>query len=282
MLGTEIISQLRADGIRVLSIGRAQDNDIVLDLDEPLGALPPDGPVVDVVFHCAAAFADDSPAGLWRNCMTNILGNLNVLALMLHLQCRACVYAGSLSSSPGIEDRALTSYGLSKSLGEQILSWGLLEQGAGLFCSLRFPQLYDVQGRCCQHQAWFGRIIAYASRGLDLNMPAPEGQRNFMHVHDAARLMVQAARDQLTGLWEASHPESLDYLRIANLAYETFGLGGQAKIDPTKPPFRRLSYPSGATLFDRLGASPGITMAQGIRMIREAGSASAFGPMDVL
>lgn len=282
MLGIEISGQLQADGVRVFSVGRGSGNNVAVDLDRPLGDLPQGLPSVDVVFHCAAAFADESAAGLWANCMTNTMGSLNALALMRHMQCRVCVYAGSIFSNLGVETTARTGYGLSKSLGEQILAWGLIEGDAGgVFCSIRLPQLYDVDGRCCQHQAWFGRIVAYASRGLDLNMPASGGQRNFVHVHDAARLMIQAARNKLTGAWEASHPQSLDYLQIAELAYEAFGLGGQARVAPAKMPFRPLSYPSGEALFNRLGISPAITMAEGLRMIREAGSARAFGPMDV-
>ncbi|MGB6006474.1 hypothetical protein, partial [Castellaniella sp.] len=142
-------------------------------------------------------------------------------------------------------------------------------------------QLYDVAGRCCRHQPWFGRIVAYASRGMDLNMPASGGPRNFMHVRDAARLLVQAWREGVTGVWDIVHSESQDYLQIARCAYRVFGAGGRVEIAQSKQPFRVLNWPSGEVAFDRLGMWPDIDMEKGLTMIRDAGHAGSFGPMDV-
>lgn len=282
MLGTALVAQLRAAGARVLSIGRSEDCDIALDLDKPSTALPTVVPPVDAIFHCAAAFADDSDEGRVTNGRVNALACFDVLRLMAHLQCSTCIYAGSLFSTVGVEMQGRSSYGLSKSLGEQVLTWGLMErQVGGIFCSLRFPQLYDVEGRCCQHQPWFGRIVAYASRGMDLNMPAPGGARNFLHVHDAARLLIQAWRDNVTDIWDIVHPESRDYLQIAQCAYNVFGSGGRVEIEQTKQPFRALHWPSGEPAFNRLDMWPEIDMEQGLRMIRDAGHAGSFGPVDV-
>src|SRR5690606_36666575 len=128
----------------------------------------------------------------------------------------------------------------------EILDWGLTElRSDGRFCSLRLPQLYDVMGRCCRHQPWLGRIVAYASRGTDLNMPISDGVRNFMHVQDAARLLIQAWQQGTEGVWDVVHPEPLNYLQIAQCAYDVFGAGGRIKIAPDKQPFRALNLPSG-------------------------------------
>lgn len=282
MLGVELSRQLLAAGVQVLRIGRGKGCDIVCDLDAIQTIEVDDVREVDVVFHCAAVFADDSAAGQNANGVTNVLGCFNILTLMRQLQCGTCVYAGSLSSTVGVEMQGRSSYGLSKALGEHVLTWGLMErQIGGAFCSLRFPQLYDVEGRCCQHQPWFGRIVAYASRGLDLNMPAPGGARNFVHVHDAARLLIQAWRENVTGVWDIVHPESRDYLQIAQCAYTVFGSGGRVEIAQTKQPFRALHWPSGEPAFNRLNMWPEIDIEQGLRMIRNAGHAGSFGPVDV-
>jgi nucleoside-diphosphate-sugar epimerase len=282
MLGTELVEQLRAVGVVVLCIGRSADCDITLDLDKTLGALPATAPAVDAIFHCAAAFAGDSDEGRVANGRVNALGCFDVLRLMAHLQCSTCIYAGSLYSTVGVEAQGRSSYGLSKALGEQVLAWGLMErQAGGVFCSLRFPQLYDVEGRCCRHQPWFGRIVAYASRGMDLHMPAPGGARNFLHVRDAARLLMQAWQEGVSGIWDIVHPESLDYWQIAQCAYGVFGSGGHIEIAQTKQPFRALNLPAGDALFDRLGMWPEIGMEQGLKMIRDTDCADAFGPLDV-
>lgn len=282
-LGAELAGQLCEAGVEVLRIGRRQDCDLSLDLDDALAVLPDGLPRVDVVFHCAAAFADDSDGGRWSNGKTNVLGCFNVLRLMQQLQCKACIYAGSLFSTPGVEVRGRSGYGLSKALGEQVLAWGLTESRPdGVFCSLRLPQLYDVMGRCCQHQPWLGRIVAYASRGLDLNMPPSGGPRNFLHMQDAARLLIHAWQEGVNGTWDVVHPESLDYQQIAQCAYDVFGAGGHLRVAEDKQPFRTLNLPSsGGALFDQLRIWPEISMERGLTMIRDAGHAGAFGPMDV-
>ncbi|WP_343835052.1 NAD(P)-dependent oxidoreductase [Castellaniella ginsengisoli] len=282
MLGMELARQLLDAGTQVLRIGRSADCDILYDLDATQVVEVDNVQAVDVIFHCASAFAEDSIAGQKANGMTNVLGCFNVLALMLQLRCGICIYAGSLSSTAGVEAQGRSSYGLSKALGEQVLAWGLMErQVGGVFCSLRFPQLYDVEGRCCRHQPWFGRIVAYASRGMDLHMPAPGGARNFLHVRDAARLLMQAWQEGVSGVWDIVHPESLDYWQIAQCAYGVFGSGGHIEIAQAKQPFRALNLPAGDALFDRLGMWPEISMEQGLKMIRDTGCAGAFGPLDV-
>lgn len=282
MLGAELDRQLRAAGITTIHIGRHESNDVRLDLDAPTTINDRELPAIDVLFHCASAFGDDTPQGQRTNASANVMGCHAVLDLLERMRCTHSVYAGSLSSILGAEATGRSSYGLSKSLGEQILTWGLTERKAnGVFCSLRLPQLFDTAGRCSRHQAWFGRIIAYASRGLDLNMPPPGAPRNFMHIEDAAGLMIAAGRSKLAGVWNASHPESMTYLQIAYLAYRTFANGGQPRIALDKTPFRQISIPDSAALYARLGRHPQIKLARGLEMIRDARTAQAFGPMDV-
>ena len=282
MLGTELVRQLRANQVNVISIGRGGQNDIVHDLAMMSDTSQTDLPEVDALFHCASAFADDSAAGQWTNCQTNTLGCLGVLGLMRRLRCSTCIYAGSISSTPGADEFGRSSYGLSKALGEQILTWGLSEHRRdSTFCSVRLPQLFDTEGRCCLHQQWFGRIVAYASRGLDLNMPPPGGARNFLHVDDAARLMILAQHAGLTGTWNACHPESLTYLQIAQHAYDIFDSRGRITTDASKAPFRSISFPDGTPLLSHLRAPPLINIRNGLKMIQEAGTSQAFGPLDV-
>lgn len=282
MLGRELVRQLLAGGVDILRAGRNANDDILLDLDVPALELSRPIPPIDVMFHCASAFADDSPSGLHVNFRTNTMGCIQVLELMQRLQCDTCIFAGSISSSIGMEECGRTGYGLSKALGEQILAWGLSERTpGGRFCSIRLPQLFDMEGECCRHQPWFGRIVAYTSRGLNLNMPPEGGLRNFLHIQDAARLLIRAVHAGISGTWEACHPDSMTHTEIAKHAYRVFGQGGAILVDENKVPFRHITIPDGSPLFTRLGLQPRVTMARGLEMIRDAGTASAFGPMDV-
>lgn len=280
MLGRAVARQLREQHVTVISIGRASHHDIVLDLVEPPKPELRIDHKADVVFHCAAAFAGDDCGGVRTNLITNTLGCASVLALMVQLECLVCVYAGTVSSIEGADSTSVSSYGLSKAQGEQILQWGTTRKG-GTFCSLRFSQLYDAEGLCCTHQPWFGRIIAYASRGLDLRLPPSLGVRNFVHVDDAARLMIRAWTTGLSGTWPLCHTESMDTEHIAKLAYREFNKGGNIIVDSGKTPFRPFYFPECRPLYDLLQDAPEISMSEGLSMIHRAGHAGHFGPMDV-
>lgn len=279
MLGSQLVKRLHERDIAVVTLGRSDVDDIAFDLTDT--AVPVSGSVrADVVFHCAASFAGDSDDGFRQNFAANAASAFAVAGLVRDLGATALVYAGSSSSDRTLDPGNFTSYGLSKGIAEQVFDWALQRQKAR-FCSLRFSQLFDLEGRCCDHQAWFGRIIAYASRGEDIRMPRSDGVRNFLHVRDAADLMIRAAEIEVAGVLDIAHPESLTIEEIADLAFDIFGRGGRSVIVPEKTPFRPIHFPSGAAAFDQLGLHPAIGMRGGIAMIRDAGTASAFGPMDL-
>lgn len=279
MLGSQLIERLTAKGVATVTVGRSEADDIRFDLCD--GAVPVLPEVsADVVFHCAASFAGDDENGVRQNFAFNATSALAIAALVRDLKATALVYAGSASSDRALDPGNFTSYGLTKGIAEQVFDWAFQRQDIR-FCSLRFAQLFDTQGRCCDHQAWFGRVIAYASRGQDIRMPRSDGVRNFMHVRDAADLMIRAAESKVGGALDVVHPQSLTVEEIADIAYGVFGAGGKSVVVPEKPPFRPIHFPDGTQAFEQLGLRPAIDMREGIRMIRDAGTAKAFGPMDI-
>jgi nucleoside-diphosphate-sugar epimerase len=196
------------------------------------------------------------------------------------LESKALVYAGSIFSIESSQPGSYSSYGLTKALGEQLLEWGV-GRNQGRFCSLRFSQIYDTEGACIRHQPWFGRIIAYAAQGRDINMPPSDGVRNFLHLEDAARFMLAAAECGAEGILDIVYPQSYTYQEIAAIAYSVFGKGGQCLEAGGKTPFRPVNFPDSAQVFDQLGVRPSLSLADGIARIRDRGSAGNFGPLDV-
>lgn len=281
MLGREIARQLAADGVKIVRAGRHLDNDIVVNLGSGVSPEFASTLKADVLIHCASAFGSDSPQGISENLNVNVAGCTQVLEIVQRTGVRKVVYAGSLSSDPLIEPGiSLGAYGFSKAEAERILEWGMTKIG-GDFCSLRLTQLWDTEGACCSHQPWFGRIIAYAARGLALNMPDAEGPRNFMHVSDAARLLIRAAETSFTGIHPVSFPTDTDLLEFAHRANSAFGRGGMIKVDATKKPFRKMQFPKDESVFDALDFRPKISLDDGLTLISQAGTAAAFGPLDV-
>lgn len=279
MLGGELDRQLRKKDCSIISVGRALHNDIAFDLTRTFDTASCKGLRADALIHCASSFEGDDPIGSRVNFCSNALGCLNVLLVMQALSCKSCCYAGTVTSYDDFEPGRMNSYGLSKAQGEQILEWGINKTGLS-FCSLRLTHVYDTAGESCKHQPWFGRIVAYASRGMDLRMQGSAGGRNYLHVTDAAGLMIRALEVELSGCWPLCHTEQLDHAAIAALAYAEFARGGAVLLDKKKVPFRKVKYPSSEALFERLGMAPSINMDQGLAMIHNAGAAPNFGPMD--
>lgn len=278
MLGAKLAALLRARNVEVISIGRSRDDDILAELGLVPAIMPEIDSAADALFHCAASFCGDDPAGHRQNLSVNGGSAGLVSEIAQKLGAKAFVYAGSAFSDKNAQEN-YGSYGFTKHLAEQ--AFIALGPDIGFrFVSLRFSQFYDTEGRCCAHQPWFGRIIAYASRGLDLRMPASLSPRNFMHVEDAAEAMIRAAEEPVHGIIPISHPENLTSDELAALAYDTFAAGGRPIIVPDKAPFRAFRFQDGAESLTALALRPR-SMRAGLEGIRDAGTANAFGPMDV-
>jgi nucleoside-diphosphate-sugar epimerase len=280
MLGRELARQLINDGIEVITAGRRPDSDIRVDLGGEQVPVFSRTYTADVLFHCASAFGGDNPDGLRENFRVNVGGCQQTLEIARETSANKIVYAGSGFSDLMFNSDPMGVYGFSKAEAERIMEWGMTRTG-GTFCSLRLTHLLDTDGLCCAHQPWFGRIVAYASRGQTLKMPSSDGGRNFMHVTDAARLLIRAAQHDLMGVHAVAYPTDIDLADLARLAYGVFGKGGGVVIDPSKTPFRKVAFPRKDGVFMRLGYQPEISLQKGLEMIRDAGTSERFGPMDV-
>jgi len=280
MLGGRLCELLSGRKVSVIKCGRGPESDIVIDLSSEANTFKKDLGQVEALFSCAAGFFDDSWEGCRNNGRVNTLGCYWILELAQALQCASIINAGTVSSIEGSETTSMSSYGLSKAMGENILEWGM-EKIGGSFISLRFPQLYDEFGLCCRHQQWFGRIVAYAAAGKNLRMPESSGPRNFLHVSDASELLIAAWQRAAKGHLNLTHPEMLDYRQIAETAYNVFGKGGAVIEAPEKKAFRNVQFPDGEAAFVRLAYRPKVTMRTGLSMIKNLGTQNNFGPMDV-
>jgi nucleoside-diphosphate-sugar epimerase len=279
MLGKRLRLVLAAQGWAVHTAGRSEDCDIHLDLGA--ASLPAELPPIDApfVFHCAASFRDDSWEGCRENELLNAVSGYLAAELCIRLASPQVVYAGSISSYIQA-DATRTSYGASKSRGEEILSWAL-SRGGVKFTSLRFAQLVDEQGECCRRQPWFGRIVAYMSSGLTLRLPPGQALRNYLHVEDAARMMIQAAEHSVEGIHPATSPSSITCYDLACLAREIFSSGGQIASAPEKTPFNDIYIPDSQNTLAALGLSHLLSPQDMLLLIKNNGTADRFGPKDV-
>lgn len=279
MLGSRLSEQLRAQGWQVISAGRSDDCDIPLELGNEVLRVDYPGIRADVLFHCAAAFGDDSPRGAWLNERVNVLGAHQVLALARAAGCPQVVCAGTAFSARREGAAFASTYGASKARAEEVLAWGLAQSGQ-VFVSLRFAQLYDERGDCARHQPWFARIVSYARSGRVLRLPPGEAPRNFVHVLDAVAVMLAASKMRVEGVLNVCHPDEESYLSIACQAYEVFGLGGEVLLATEKTPFGSAYFPPQSPELAALGLSF-TSMKEGLQSIRDDGFATRFEVFDV-
>ncbi|MBU1309935.1 MAG: NAD(P)-dependent oxidoreductase [Gammaproteobacteria bacterium] len=280
MLGQALCKQLNGQGVEIIRIGRDDNADIKFDLADDKFNLSHVRHRADVFFHCAASFADDSEQGVAHNLRINAYSAATVARIAVQLGARQFVYAGTLSSATDFDSGRYSSYGLSKALAEQQLLW-LLDKFGGQCCVLRFTHLYDTLGCCIQHQPWLGRIVVYAANGQTLNLPEALAIRNFLHVDDAAKMMLKAVAMKAAGVLNALNPQSLTMMAITQMAYQIFNNGGQYLVDASKGPFRALNYPKGEGCWNTLNYIPTITLEQTFSQIKQQGLSEQFGPMDV-
>lgn len=278
MLGRALCKLLSCHGIDVIKIGRQSDCDLQFDLNSNVETRCRLN--FDVLFHCAASFADDSPEGAILNFQQNSYSASRILRLMDEAGCCQLVYAGTLSSAIDFDPLGYTSYGLSKFMAESQFAW-CLNKKSSLFCSLRFTQLIDDDGDCIRHQPWIGRIVAYAGSGGELALPDSLGPRNFLHVQDAAELMLRAALQKVQGIFPVLSDEYWLMHHLAELAYSVFSKGGSWHINLQKTPFRQVNYPAQAELWSLLQYQPQLTMEQFFRRLAKLDATTRFGPLDV-
>jgi nucleoside-diphosphate-sugar epimerase len=279
MLGRALCKLLNNSGIEVLTIGRNSSCDLQFDLNSATDTSYSQN--FDVLFHCAASFADDSPIGAANNFQQNSYSVNRVLKLMESSNCSQLVYAGTLASAVDFDPAGYTSYGLSKCIAESQFGWSL-NKGSSLFCSLRFTHLIDDDGDCIRHQPWFGRVIAYAGSGNSLGLPDSLGPRNFLHVQDAAELMIRAAFQKLQGVFPVISVEFWLMHQLADLACRIFSKGGSWHLNTEKTPFRRFNYPAHSDdLWSLLNYKEKMTMENYLRHLTELNSIHQFGPLDV-
>jgi len=276
MLGRAIAIQLQNSGVAVVSVGRSPKDDIHFDLNAKDRKVWSDERA-DVLFHCAASFAGNGEADFMRNFETNTSSAYDVISLAASLRAKMVIYAGTVFSNE-LDVENFNSYGLTKGLAESVMNWAARMSGIA-FCSLRLSQLYDTEGQCCRHQPWFGRIVAYASRGLDIRMPRSLGPRNYLHIEDAAKAMISAAVSGHSGVFNSIHPQSMTLQEIAEVAYAIFAQGGRSISAGEKTPFRNIAFPSLTT--NQLFGIKARTIQEGLLQIKNAGTSDAFGPMDV-
>jgi nucleoside-diphosphate-sugar epimerase len=265
MLGKRVAKRFSARG-RVVSIGRRDDADILIDLRE-LRAPAATEIRADVMIHCAATFLGTGLDNFVENEIVNAVGCLRITQLAAAMKCRQFIYLSTVSALP--ENCSGNSYGLSKRHGEENLEIACKEVGIGLTI-LRITQLYDEAGEARKHQPMLYRIMDSACLDQPFHLFGDSNPvRNFLFVEDLVGVIEGVVDYRVTGAHSVVHPLSYPLSEIVAMAFESFGRTPQIIRCPHKPSIPAVWYPRDTALYDMIHYWPKVDLRKGVDMIRD-------------
>ena len=265
MVGKRILKRL---GTRcaLLSVGRSNDSDIVMNLAE-LASPSLSGQTAEVMIHCAASFGGNRIEDLIENEVTNAIGCLRIAQLAAAMKCRHLIYVGTVSALA--ENVRGNSYGLSKRHGQENLELACAELGIDLTI-LWVTQLYDDVGEARKHQPTFYRIIDCAREGRPFQFFGDKDPlRNLLFVEDLVSVIECVMERRATGSYAVVHPVSHRFSEIIAMAFEVFDRRVDILHCPDKPAIPSVWYPTDMALYDLIGYRPETELRTGIAMIRD-------------
>jgi UDP-glucose 4-epimerase len=230
----------------------ATDNDVVVVDDGYLGTpdnlddsveyreasvldeeLPTD---VDVVFHLAAlssyAMHEDDPT---TGAQVNVEGFVNVVEQAKADGCETVVYASTSSiygsrTEPSPEDMDVTvntGYEASKMARESYAEYFSNHYDLTM-AGMRFFSVYQGYGGAEEHKGEYANVIAQFADDI-ANGEAPtlygdgEQTRDFTHVSDIVRGLVQAAEHELDGVYNLGTGEAYDFNTVVEMINDELG-----------------------------------------------------------
>jgi UDP-glucose 4-epimerase len=191
---------------------------------------------VDVVFHLAAlssyAMHEDDPT---RGARVNVEGFVNTVEQARDDGCETVVYASTSSiygsrtepSPESMDVTVNTGYEASKMARETYAEYFQNHYDLSL-AGMRFFSVYQGYGGAEEHKGEYANVIAqFADDIANGESPVLYGDgtqtRDFTHVDDIVRGLVQAAEHELNGIYNLGTGEAYDFLTVVEMLNDELG-----------------------------------------------------------
>ncbi|MFC7020921.1 MULTISPECIES: NAD-dependent epimerase/dehydratase family protein [Haloarcula] len=191
---------------------------------------------VDVVFHLAAlssyAMHEDDPT---RGARVNVEGFVNTVEQARDDGCETVVYASTSSiygsrtepSPESMDVTVNTGYEASKMARETYAEYFHNHYDLSL-AGMRFFSVYQGYGGAEEHKGEYANVIAqFADDIANGESPVLYGDgtqtRDFTHVDDIVRGLVQAAEHELDGIYNLGTGEAYDFLTVVEMLNDELG-----------------------------------------------------------
>ncbi|SNZ06976.1 UDP-glucose 4-epimerase [Natronoarchaeum philippinense] len=238
---------------------------------------------VDVVFHLAAlssyAMHEDDPT---TGARVNVEGFVNVVEQAREDGCETIVYASTSSiygsrTEPSPEDMAVTvntGYEASKMARETYAEYFGNHYDLTL-AGMRFFSVYQGYGGAEEHKGEYANVIAQfaddiASGEAPVLYGDGEQTRDFTHVSDIVRGLVQAAEHDLDGVYNLGTGEAYDFNTVVELLNEELGTAVEPEYVENPIPedvYVHDTCADASKMHEATGWEPQIDFEEGIRRV---------------
>ena len=266
VVGKALKDCLTLQGLEVKLAGR-READIKFDLaiwDEQ----PNLDESFDVVVHVAADFGGNSNEDFIRAELVNSVGTLSSCSLAQHVQAKHFVLLSTMFSTYRAGDPYYGVYSLSKRHSEEAAIFFCEERNLPLTI-LKPSQIYDDEGLCRRHQAFFYLVADRAQAGQDIELFGNnDARRNYINLSDFSEILLRVVQKRKTGEFLCLHP---DYVRISEMAiaaYAAFGTRGMVRHVRDRPSLADLPEIFDDTLYRGIDFRPRIDIREGYKRIK--------------
>jgi len=263
VVGKAIYAQLK-EKYKIDLAGRSGQPDVLFDLLESIQSYK--NKQYDAIIHCAASFyPGDTSQEFIKNEETNALGAFKVGQLAIDTQCQHIIYINSISAHNSND-----SYGLSKKHADENLEL-FCKNNAISYTSLMPSQIYSTSPEAEKHQKMLYHVLRTAKKGEDIILfGETDPLRNFLYIDDLVQIIDRILSTELLGRYVCLSPESYRLSKIAEIAVNTFGKKSKILRDISKPSPVEYEIPNNYNIYDRLGFTPEVSLAKGLRMIKQS------------
>jgi nucleoside-diphosphate-sugar epimerase len=266
VLGQAVHSSLGKAGWAVTTAGRS-GADVFLDLSNEYQK-PPSLGEHDAVIFVAADFGGKQAQDLNRAEKVNALGALHACRWATEISARHVIVVSSISATYNFNDSYFGAYALTKRHGEELAQIYCRDTSLPLTI-VRSSQIYNDDGSCRKHQAFFYHVLDRAAEGRDIEIfGTHDARRNFIHLDDVAEIIVRIVINHLVGVFDCPYPSSITISELAATAQSVYGRGGEVRFLTNKPNISDIPEKSGEMLFQSLDFYPRIGLEDGIRRIK--------------
>ena len=259
------LSPVLSEFSEIVTAGR-NDCDIYLDLGDPIEKMSIPGDI-DALIHTAAHFGGKKPHEIIEAENINALGTLKLCELAVKAQVKHFIFISSIFSSLTERSEHYNIYTVSKKHAEELAQF-YCSQNSMPLTILKPSQIYGNEEEFGRHQPFFYNIVRKAQNNEDINLyGSHDAMRNFIHIEDLANIIARVVQQKIYGNYLCTQKEDIRYSEIAGAALKAFNSNKKVSFLKDKPDIPDNIFEKDFTLYDKIGFSPRISIAEGMKKI---------------